>query len=541
MNAIAKSPEPPHRLAGTPLAARRWARLPGLLPALLAALLLGACSHLPQPLPRAAAPAPQALQALQDTTLARIAADSTPPAKQGLSGLRLLPGGDQAFDARLALAQQAERTLDLQYYVLTDDASGRLLLRALRDAAGRGVRVRLLLDDLHAAALDTLLAGLAAHDGIEVRLFNPLPQRTGAPLTRLLLSAGPFEHLHRRMHNKLFIADGRVAISGGRNIGDEYFMQSSAANFVDMDMLCTGAALPALAQVFERYWTSAHAYPLQQLLPPDTDRGAQRALFAARVERDAAPRPAARDVLGHSPVSTQLRQGHLELSFARLQVLADTPDKVTQPVSLDDSALGQGLQRLREARSEVLIVSPYFIPGARGMALLREAVQARVRVSVLTNSLAATDEPMVHHAYARYRQAMLDLGVTLHELSPRLSRKAGVFGDFRSSDGRLHAKVALADRRWVLLGSMNMDGRSAYANTELGLLIDSPELAWQLRSLLQQAHASSSYRVRRAGPGLEWVAHDGGAEVVQFDEPGAGFSLRLKTALLSLFVAEDLL
>ncbi|HMO48412.1 MAG TPA: phospholipase D family protein [Rubrivivax sp.] len=512
----------------------------GRFGALLLALGLAACASLPEGAPHREAAVPP--QPLHDTTLARIAADSTPPAKQALTGLRLLPGGDQAFDARLALAQQAEHTLDLQYYVLADDAAGRQLLRALRDAAGRGVQVRLLLDDLHSGDVAWLLAGLAAYDRIEVRLFNPLPQRAGSPMTRLLLSPNQFEQLNRRMHNKLFIADGQLAISGGRNIGDEYFMRSSAANFVDMDLLTTGAALPALREVFERYWSSAYAYPLQKLLPPAADRDAQRAWFDAGVERGPAPAaPVARDALGQSPLSTQLRQGHLELHFAPVQVLADAPDKVVRASTLDDSALGQGLLRLRAARSEVVIVSPYFIPGARGMAMLREAVQSHVRVSVLTNSMAATDEPVVHHAYARYRQAMLDLGVTIHELSPRLSRKAGVFGDFRSSDGRLHAKVALADRRWVLMGSMNMDGRSAYANTELGLLIDSPELAWELRSLMQQAYASSSYRVRRAGPALEWVARDGGTEVVQFDEPGAAFSLRLKTALLSLLVAEDLL
>jgi putative cardiolipin synthase len=277
-------------------------------------------------------------------------------------------------------------------------------------------------------------------------------------------------------------------------------------------------------------------------MPPEADAGARREAFDRNVERSPAPAaPAERDVLGHEPLSHQFARGHLELLFAPVQVLADTPDKVARDVALDDSALGHGLAQLRAARSEVVIVSPYFIPGVRGMAMLREAVQARVRVSVLTNSMAATDEPVVHHAYARYRQAMLDMGVTIHELSPRLIRKAGVFGDFRSSDGRLHAKVAVADRRWVLLGSMNMDGRSALANTELGLLIDSPALAWELRSLLQRAHASSSYRLRRAGPGLEWVARDGGAEVVHNDEPGAALSLRLKTALLSLFIAEDLL
>ena len=510
---------------------------------LLGAALLGLWRAGCASLPENAAPAPApAVQRLDDSPLAAIAADSTPSSKRHLSGLRLLPGGDHALDARLSLARHAERTLDVQTYVFADDTAGRQVVRALRDAAARGVRVRLLLDDLHSADVAELLAGLAAHEGVEVRLFNPLPLRTGSPMARLLLNPSQFDQLQRRMHNKLFIADGHVAITGGRNIGDEYFMRASAANFVDMDILCTGAALPALAEVFERYWHSPHAYALQQLQPADADAAALRRRLDAQLRDVPLPAaPSARDPLGHDAVGRQLDDGHLELLFAPVQVLADAPDKVLRAATLDDSALGQGLGRLRQARSEVVIVSPYFIPGERGMAMLREATAARVRVSVLTNSMAATDEPVVHQAYARYRAAMLDLGVAIHELSPGLSRKAGVFGDFRSSDGRLHAKVAVADRRWVLMGSMNMDGRSAYANTELGLLIDSPEIAWELRSLMQRAHASSFYRVRRAGLGIEWVARDGGTERVHDAEPGAGLGLRVKTSLLSLFIDEQLL
>jgi len=525
-----KSASSPHRTLSR--------RLAGLLLVPMAALWLAACTSLPD-VPGHASTSP--VRDLADTPLARIAIDSTPPAKRHLSGLRLLPAGDHAFDARLALARQAERTLDAQYYVIAGDAAGRQFLAALRDAARRGVHVRLLVDDLHAADIADLLAGLAAHDQVEVRLFNPLPLRNGSPMTRLLFSPSQFEQLHRRMHNKLFIADGHVAITGGRNIGDEYFMHASAANFVDMDILATGAVLGPLTQTFERYWHSAQAYPLRSLQGAG-DAAAQRERFDAQVQR-AQPlvAPSGRDLLGHSAVSRQLADGHLELLFAPVQVLADSPTKVVQTATLDDSALGQGLGRLREARSEVVIVSPYFIPGVRGMAMLREATAARVRVTVLTNSMAATDEPMVHHAYARYRVAMLDMGVTIHELSPGLIRKTGVFGDFRSSDGRLHAKVAVADRRWVLMGSMNMDGRSALANTELGLLIDSPELAWELRSLLQRAHAGSTYKLRRAGQGIEWVTREGAAERVQQQEPGAALGLRVKTTLLSLFIAEDLL
>jgi cardiolipin synthase C len=514
-------------------------RLLALTAAVLACAWLGACAGLPEPVPQ---PFVTAMPRLPDTGLARIAADSTPPSKAALSGLQLLPSGSHAFDARLALARHAERSLDVQTYVLADDAAGRQLLAALRDAAQRGVRVRLLLDDLHSAEVAGLLAGLAAHEHVEVRLFNPLPLRTGSPLARLLLDPSRFDQLHRRMHNKLFIADGHLAVTGGRNIGDEYFMLASAANFVDIDLLCSGAVLQPLNDSFDRYWHSPLAYPLQMLLPAEADRAALRGRFAARMQADAAPAAAAgRDLLGHAAVSVQLERGHLELLFAAVQVLADAPDKVLRPGPLDHSALGQGLQQLRQARSEVVIVSPYFIPGVRGMAMLREAVEARVRVAVLTNSIAATDEPMVHRAYARYRQAMLDMGVTLHELGPGLVRQAGVLGDFRSSDGRLHAKVAVADRRWVLLGSMNMDGRSALANTELGLLIDSRELAWQLRTLWQRANVSGSWRLRRGAHGIEWVSRDGSTEQVQFSEPGAELGVRLKTGLLSLFVAEELL
>ena len=505
----------------------------------LMALALAACSSLPDI--ESHRPSPM-VAGLGDTALAQIVARSTPEASHQLTGLRLLPNGVQAFDARIALARHAQRTLELQTYVLAPDTAGRQLLRELRDAAARGVRVRLLLDDLHSADAEALLAGLAAHDNVEVRLFNPLPVRGAAPLTRLALSPAQFEQLHRRMHNKLFIADGHVAISGGRNIGDEYFMQAHASNFVDMDLLTTGAALPMLSQVFERYWHSEHAVPLAQLRTLAADGGAARERFDVGLRGTPAPAGAApHDVLGYTPVSTQLDEGQLALLFADVQVLADAPEKVALPVTLDDSALGHGLRRLGEARSEVVIVSPYFIPGVRGMAMIREATRNNVRVTLLTNSMAATDEPMVHRAYSRYRQAMLDLGVNIHELSPGLSRKAGILGDFRSSDGRLHAKVAVADRRWVLMGSMNMDGRSALANTELGLLIDSPALALELRSLLERAHASSTYRLRQAPGGIEWISRDGQSEVVQRDEPGADWGQRLKLSLMSMLISEELL
>lgn len=510
-----------------------------LMAGLVLALAIAGCADLPQRL----SPAPAApVAGLEATPLAQIIERSAPPTAQAQTGLRLLASGEHAFDARVGLARHATRTLDAQYYLLASDAAGRQFLRELRDAAQRGVRVRLLVDDLHSADVEALLVGLAAHEHVEVRLFNPLPVRTGSPITRLLLSANDFGQLNRRMHNKLFVADGQAAITGGRNVADEYFMRSGAANFVDVDVLAVGPAVRELAEAFERYWSSAYAYPIEQLVDRPAEREAAMRSFDGRVSNDPPAPVPTQDVLGRSAVSQQLAAGQLELVFADVQVLVDPPEKVAMASpTLDDSALGQGLARLRQARSEVAIVSPYFIPGARGMAMIREATDAQVRVIVLTNSMAATDEPMVHRAYARYRRAMLEMGVQIHELSPSLSRKSGLFGDFRSSDGRLHAKVAVADRRWVLLGSMNMDGRSARANTELGLLIDSVALAQELRSLLHRANGSSSWALRTTGGGIEWITHDGSREVVLHEEPGAALGQHIRLGLLSLFVDEDLL
>ncbi len=252
-----------------------------------------------------------------------------------------------------------------------------------------------------------------------------------------------------------------------------------------------------------------------------------------------------RDGLGRTSVEAQLASGRLEQHFAPAQLIADAPSKAAgiDAESIDATAMGSTLKVLRSARSEVVIASPYFVPGSKGLALMQEAVDHDVRVVVLTNSLAATDEPLVHFGYARYRQEMLKMGVTLYELSPALTRKSGALGDFRSSLGRLHAKLAIVDRRWLMVGSMNMDGRSARSNTEMGVVIDSPELVDDLMSLFRRDRFESTYRLRIAegSERIEWIASHGHQQVVHRDEPDASWALRLKVGLLSLFVAEDLL
>jgi putative cardiolipin synthase len=506
-------------------------------------LALAGCASLPTGVARAPS---TAMVDVASTELARIAAAATPDDKRHLSGFRVLSAGDHAFNARIALARRAQKTLDIQYYLIASDTAGLQFLRELRDAAARGVRVRLLLDDLYTAGQDELLAALAAHDNVEVRLFNPLPARSTSLGSRVVFSLHDFGRINRRMHNKLFIADNAFAVSGGRNVANEYFMRSAEANFIDVDVLSSGPVVRTMSEVFDGYWNSEHVYALQSLIAAVPDAAFARQRFNEIVQAVPAEMPVLpRDGLGRTSVEAQLASGRLELHFATAQVIADSPSKAAgiDPSSIDGTAMRSTLSVMRSARSEVVIASPYFVPGQHGLALMQEAIDHNVRVVVMTNSLAATDEPLVHFGYSRYRREMLKMGVTLYELSPTLTRKSGALGDFRSSLGRLHAKLAIVDRRWLMVGSMNMDGRSARSNTEMGLVIDSAELVDDLMGLFRRDRFASTYRLRLAADSerSEWIAAHDDQEVVHRDEPDASWALRLKLSLLSLFVAEELL
>ena len=510
---------------------------------LLAALLASGCASLP---PEVARPRSEALPAVADARLVQVARASAPVQDGTLSGFRLLPDGDQAFDARIALARRAQVSLDVQYYLIADDDAGRRFLRELSDAAARGVRVRVLVDDLYVSGTDVLLLGLATHANMEVRLFNPLPVRNAAPSTRVVLSLHEFGRINRRMHNKLFIADDSFAVLGGRNIADDYFKRGEPSNFIDMDVLATGPVVQDLSASFDRFWNCEQAYPVQSLVTDAESAATARLRFAWATRAPGPDLPVAPvDRYGRTPVSAQLDAGRLDQHFAQVRLFVDVPDKRSVPgaPAPESSALQGPLKAMLAAQHEVLLATPYLVPGPRGLEMIRQAISNDVRVVVMTNSLAATDEPLVHRGYARYRDDMVRLGVELHELSPTLGRSAMVRGESGSSLGRLHAKLAVIDRRQVLVGSMNMDARSMRTNTELGLLIDSPAIAEEISQTLQRDRDTSSYRVRARGqsPGVDWVASDAGREVVLHKEPDAGWGLRLRMSLMSLFVDEELL
>ncbi|MBN8511174.1 MAG: phospholipase D family protein, partial [Burkholderiales bacterium] len=365
-------------------------------------------------------------------------------------------------------------------------------------------------------------------------LFNPLPVRGPSLAQRVLGSLHAFDRINRRMHNKLLVADGHLALAGGRNVGDDYFMRGAVANFVDLDILCTGAVVGELAALFDRFWNDPLAYPVGNL--------AGGAAAAPAVAAAPAPPPTPFDGAG---VAAQIVQGRLALHFADVRLLADAPDKVVRPdaPTRPGEAMAQALALMRAAHGEVAIASPYFVPGPIGMALLQEARDRGLEVRVLTNSLGATDEPLVHGGYRRYRRAMLELGVKLAELSPLHGAHDQGAGRYRSSLGRLHAKFAVVDRRWLLVGSMNMDRRSSRLNTEFALAIDNAALAAEALGLLQALWAGPNYQPRLAPATgrLEWLAYRGADPVVLDREPHVGPVDLWRLPLLSLFVPEELL
>jgi putative cardiolipin synthase len=468
-----------------------------------------ACTRLPPQVPR---PPSFAQDAPPDSPLARVAADGAPA--PGLSGFRLLPTPPFSMHARLELARRATRSLDVQYYLVQNDETGRMFLRALRDAARRGVRVRLLLDDLHTAGADALLEALAAEPHVEIRLFNPFPAAREHMATRMLASLFDMGRLHRRMHNKLFIADSAMAVVGGRNIADEYFLAGATSNFIDIDALVAGAVVPRLAGFFDTYWNSDHVYPLASVVPRTDTPQQLRQRFEA-LTRDSVPTvqmPFSPDLLGNRPLAADLDDGGLPLTWAPAEAYADAPGKalapafsgVPAPAEVPDGVRFNVRRLVRSARHEVVQTTPYLVPGEGGMATVRMLRSRGVGYTLVTNSLAGTDEAFVHAGYQHYRPALLAAGVRLYELSPRRMALARQDGRFASEGGRLHGKSVVVDGRALYLGSLNFDPRSERYNTELGLIVFSPALAGQLLALVGLITRDTAYRVRQGSAGVEW-------------------------------------
>jgi putative cardiolipin synthase len=509
-------------------------------------LLAGCATPLPQ-IDRRAIES-EAVPLSTQTTLGRIAKASQPDPE--LSGFRLMPLGSFSLDTRVQLARRAEATLDVQYYHFENDETGRWLLRALRDAAERGVRVRLLLDDYYTSGEDELLLGFAAHKNVEVRLFNPFCcARDRGQNARFLVSLNDFKRVNHRMHNKLFIADGAMAVIGGRNVANEYYLRGQNDNFVDLDAFVVGWIVPPLQGLFDRYWNSEPVYPLKAVAKTDLSPEALRARFdeATGPQHTPAPEPVPpNDVLGYGPIADDLDGGRLGLIWGDAYVFADHPDKPFEGEAggelLETSVTYNVFEAIRMAKTSLVASSPYFVPGPRGMALLRELRGRGVDVTVLTNSLGSTDEPVVHLGYSRYREEMLKMGVHLYELSSSRVKANKHLFLFNKALGRLHAKLVVIDKAMCFIGSMNLDPRSASINTELGAVIKAPQLCRELLRVIDIDRLQSAYEVRlKQGGGVEWIAEGEDQPVVLDSEPDSSAWLRFEQWLLSPFVPEELL
>jgi putative cardiolipin synthase len=501
----------------------------GALPATAAlALLLAGCVGLPRHVEKMSS---TALSDPGATSLGRLVAAEEE--SRSLSGVRLLTSGEEALADLIALADHAERTLDIQYYIIHQDDSARILLHHVRLAADRGVRVRVLVDDLNTAGEDRRFMHLSEHANVEVRVFNPFPGGRFAMWTRFVASASDIRRINHRMHNKLFVADNALAITGGRNIGNEYFTRDPKYNFIDLDVVAAGAIVPQLSASFDAFWNSKYAYPIASLAAP------------ASAEPVSTPLPEAEATGNPNWLGPELDAGRVHLIWVPATVLADRPAKIASDASSSEEVTfaDDFATLMRSAKQELIVISPYFVPGNDGVAMFAQLVDEGVHIRILTNSLASTDSPLVHNGYARYRVQLLKLGVELSEVRPKLGQKRARFHPFRSSNASLHAKAVVIDQNTVFIGSMNMDARSARTNSELGLVIRSTEIARQVTSLLDDISADGSYRLQLVDHSnqIEWSSGEPGAEKTWYSDPETTRIQRFALKILAPFAPEELL
>jgi putative cardiolipin synthase len=500
------------------------------------ALLLSACSSLPENGGRPVS------HALEDATGTRLHAVLEPllAAHPQKSGFLTLSDGEAAFAERLRLVAAADRTLDLQYYIWHDDFTGRILQGALLRAADRGVRVRLLLDDLDTAGKDERLRILDSHRAIEVRLFNPFADRA----TRVGDFVGDPRRINRRMHIKTLTADNLVTIFGGRNIGDEYFAATEEVGFSDLDVAGFGPVAQEVSAQFDLYWNSEYSYPIAAFYPDAAVDPTALQLLRSRMD-------ALLEDAGRSRYAAIIRQ-YLSTDAAEVVeagivwsdwVLGyDLPAKVEARDISPESHLAPRLRQALEAtRHDLVIVSPYFVPGAEFTAYLAELVERGVRVRVLTNSLHANDVPLVHTGYMRYRKDLLAGGVELYEYRADADSEGEQGRDRIGAAGSsLHAKFLGFDRSYLFIGSFNLDGRSVGLNTELGVLFESPEEASRLSERFDTAAMEVAYRVQLDDDGdLQWVTVRDGARLVLDREPDTSWWERFIAGFMSLIVPES--
>ena len=554
---------------------------------LIVAFWLTGCAALPTDVQR---PVSTALASSQDTRLGKaVATRALAASTQNDSGFALVGSAELAFTSRMALIKAADKTLDLQYYAIHADDTTDRLFEALREAAGRGVRVRILLDDFNTAGENAQILKFAFEKNVEMRLFNPLPSNRSSALWRIISSLSDAARLQRRMHNKIFVADNAVAITGGRNLGDTYFGQSDGVNFVDIDVLAAGRIARDLSRSFDQYWNNPLAYPVAALMsvkdiealkvkpptqaalsPDDILRSPQRTFTADSNSDTNTPNKTTvtRIVVDPTGLTTTIAAlpGDTDLSllswtWAASTMLVDRASKIADDADAveesNNTTVDGLLSLMARAKTDLLVVSPYFVPGSEMMKQFADIRRRGVRVRVLTNSLASNDAVAAHAGYARYREALIAMGVEMYEMR---SEQRGTVASFGSSLGSgsssgagstgssvgasrasLHAKAVVVDNRLLVVGSMNLDLRSKLQNSEVAIAIRNRRLAAEASALIEPGLNKGAYRVELIGGKLVWRAPADSGLLDATSEPDASLGLKLLVKLIGPFAPDEML
>jgi len=516
-----------------------WRWVPGRTTVIVGlAVAIGGCAGLPP-----GAQFPRAMTvALPQPELTRLGGQVAAAAREhdGASGFRIISVGVDGLLVRVQMIDTAERTLDLQYFIFRGDVAGQLIIDALRRAASRGVRVRVLVDDADTLAGDEQVLALNALPNTEVRVFNPFVYRGHAQFmktTEFLFNA---RRLDYRMHNKLIVVDNSVALVGGRNIGDQYFQIDPDTQFADDDVFSAGPIARQLSATFDEFWNCGLAIPAAAL-----SRGKSRPAVPAAPEGKFAAQ-----IASGEPYAGML-SGRLPLVWAPAWVVSDSPyKKQVEDGARDGRLLSRAIiAAVRDTQSELLMVTPYFIPAEEEAQALQELRQRQVQISILTNSLKGSAGPFAHSGYGHYRVPLLQEGVELYEARALLGTTRGSGQTTRMSrhgNYALHAKLYVFDRKKLFVGSMNFDKRSKHLNTEIGLIIDSPELAEQTAARFAgMVQPQNSYIVALApspagGPlKLAWQTEEDGKLVEYAREPARSGWQRFKVQLMSWLPLES--
>jgi putative cardiolipin synthase len=451
-------------------------------------------------------------------------------ARSATAGVLRLDSGHDALGARIGLIERAEKTVDIQSYLIKDDISGNLVALHLAAAADRGVRVRLLMDDALTDEVDAGLLSLDDHDNIEVRVFNPFPRRR----SRLISLLANYNILNRRMHNKSFTVDNQVTIVGGRNLADEYYQTGGEMEFIDEDLMAIGSLVDDVSDGFDEYWNSPEAIPMaafDKMVPHShVTEGIKEARKFVDEHID---EPFLQGV--DNRLIEDLIAGRLELVPAEAEVVQDHPDNVKNFMRKRASTTTAYLQQLVSgANEELIVISPYFVPQKQGVDFFATLVKKGVRVVIISNSLASTNHSSVHAVYARYRKPLLRQGIELYELRPRFEAMQ------TETKLTLHSKVATVDRKWLFVGSFNLDPRSLYLNTEMGMSVKSTRLAESMATSILDTLPDFAYKLRLSQTGkLQWLLQTAGVEEVITTEPQTSLWRRFLTKLMSLLPIEE--